>query len=265
MVPSPRENDRPRSTPWEHLRAHTAARIALGRAGGSLPTGPLLDFRLAHARARDAVLAPFDPAALAADLAPLGCPVLPLESAARDRAEYLQRPDFGRRLSPESRAALAAAGDSPAPSDLVIILSDGLSTAAMVQCRPLLEALLPRLVADAWTLGPLVIVRHGRVAIQDEIGARLGARLSLMLLGERPGLGSPDSLGAYFTYAPAPGRIDADRNCVSNIRPEGLPPAAAAGKLHALLTAARRLGLSGVALKDDTPLPAPEIPPALPA
>lgn len=240
---------------WTHLRDFTAARIALGRAGGSLPTGPLLDFRLAHARARDAVLAPFDPALLAEQLRAVHPEVLVLESQAAHRAEYLQRPDLGRRLSSVSRERLAATAAPTAP-DLAVVISDGLSTlAAMAQGVPLLAALLPLLAADGWTLAPLIVVRHGRVAIQDEVGGLLGARISLMLVGERPGLGSPDSLGAYFTYAPAPGRSDAERNCVSNIRPQGLPVAAAAHKLHALLTASKIRALSGVELKDETPVP----------
>ncbi len=238
--------------PWRDLRAFTAARIALGRAGGSVPTGPLLDFRLAHARARDAVLAPFDAENLAADLREVFPEVVVAASEAQDRAEYLQRPDRGRRLDETSRETLGALAKNP---DLVIVVSDGLSTlAAMVQTAPLLRLLLPLLLDDGWTLGPIVVVRHGRVAVQDEVGGLLGAKLSLMLLGERPGLGSPDSLGAYFTHSPTPGLTDASRNCVSNIRPEGLPLEPAARKLHALLTSSRRLGLSGVQLKDDTPL-----------
>jgi ethanolamine ammonia-lyase small subunit len=240
---------------WTHLRAFTAARIALGRAGGSVPTGPLLDFRLAHARARDAVLAAFDPEMLAEQLRAVHPEVVALESQATHRAEYLQRPDLGRRLSPTSRERLAATA-SPAAPDLVIVVSDGLSTlAAMEQSGPLLAELLPLLASDDWTLAPLVVVRHGRVAVQDEVGSLLGARISLMLVGERPGLGSPDSLGAYFTYAPTPGRSDAERNCVSNIRPQGLPIAAAAHKLHALLTASKTRALSGVELKAETPAP----------
>jgi len=234
--------------PWEHLRGFTNARIALGRAGGSLPTRPLLDFRLSHARAKDAVLAEFEPEKLAALLAPLGQEVMLLDSQAPDRATYLRRPDLGRCLAMESRRFLKQG----AP-DLAIVLSDGLSTlAVMEQALPLLTALLPLL--NGWSLAPLCIVRHGRVAVQDEIGGRLGAKISLMLLGERPGLGSPDSLGAYFTFGPQVGKTDADRNCVSNIRREGLPPALAARKLHALLATSLRLGLSGIALKDDTPL-----------
>ncbi|BCU77258.1 ethanolamine ammonia-lyase subunit EutC [Luteolibacter sp. LG18] len=238
--------------PWQHLRGFTAARIALGRAGGSLPTAPLLDFRLSHARAKDAVLAPFDPLDLAAKLHGLHGHPLVLESRALDRATYLRRPDYGRALSRHSHELLA---DVDRGADLAIVLSDGLSTrAVMDQAVPLLSALLPLLVKDGWIIAPLCIVRHGRVAIQDEVGGLLGAKLSLMLLGERPGLGSPDSLGAYFTHSPRPGRTDADRNCVSNIRPEGLAPDLAARKLHALLTASYRLGLSGIGLKDDTPL-----------
>ena len=239
--------------PWRNLRRFTSARIALGRSGGSLPTRALLNFRLAHARACDAVLAPFDAVALAGRLECLGSPVVLLESAAEDRTEYLQRPDLGRKLSIPSRRKLEEMAAQMPPCDLVIIVSDGLSTQAVnTQCEPLLAALVPLLWTDGWILAPLVVVRQARVALQDEVGAACHARLSLMLLGERPGLGSADSLGAYFTFAPAPGKTDADRNCVSNIRPDGLAPAAAAAKLHRLLGEARRLGVSGVALKDES-------------
>jgi len=244
------END-----PWSALRAHTAARIALGRSGGSLPTRAQLEFRLAHAQARDAVLSEFEPEALAATLRALGEPVLVVDSAASDRATFLQRPDLGRKLADSSRTALEAyAGNSP-HAELAIVVSDGLSTlAAVTQAEPLLAALLLFLRASGWTLAPLVVARHARVALQDEIGAILGAQLSLMLLGERPGLGNADSLGAYFTYAPAPGRTDAERNCISNIRAGGLAPSEAARKLHTLLTQSRQLRVSGVALKDETAL-----------
>ncbi len=239
------------SDAWTHLRDFTAARIALGHAGGSLPTGPHLDFRLSHARARDAVLAPFDPEALATEVRTIHPEVILLESEAVHRADYLQRPDHGRKLSGASREKLSTLAHRP-PPDLAIILSDGLSTLAiMAQGVPLLRELLPLL--EGWRLAPIFIIRHGRVAVQDEIGGILCAGQSLILLGERPGLGSPDSLGAYFTYAPVPGRTDAERNCVSNIRPQGLTHAAAARKLHALLEASRNLKLSGVRLKDDSP------------
>lgn len=238
---------------WSPLRRFTAARIALGRSGGSLPTSEVLAFAHDHALARDAVHAPFDAEALANELRPLHSPVVVLTSAAPDRATYLQRPDLGRRLSPDSASQLSTLNAQP-PPDLVILVSDGLSAlAAQRQATPLLTALLPKLRAAGWTLGPLCLVRHARVALQDEAGALLHARLTLMLLGERPGLGTPDSLGAYLTYEPHPGRTDADRNCVSNIRPGGLPPAAAAEKLFALLTAARHLRLTGTGLKEESP------------
>ncbi|HSI11473.1 MAG TPA: ethanolamine ammonia-lyase subunit EutC [Chthoniobacter sp.] len=239
--------------PWSALRKHTSARIALGRSGGSLPTRAQLEFRLAHARARDAVLAEFDAETLGARLSSLGESVIVVDSAARDRAEFLQRPDLGRRLDDDSRTLLEAHATTAPSCDLVIIISDGLSTlAANTQAEPLFATLQKLLRDDDWTLAPVIVARHARVALQDEIGAILHARISLILLGERPGLGSADSLGAYFTYAPSPGRTDADRNCISNIRSGGLSPEDAAGKLYALLTQARRLGLSGVALKDET-------------
>lgn len=238
------------SDPWENLKSLTSARIALGRSGGSLPTRELLDFSLAHARARDAVLAPFDANRLAAEIAGLGAETIVLSSAAGSRDEYLQCPDRGRSLDDESRARLAKRAS--AAVDLAIVVSDGLSAlAAERQVVPLLAELLPLLACDNWRLAPIAVVRFGRVAIEDEIGAALKASLALILLGERPGLGSPDSLGAYIVYEPQRGRNDAHRNCVSNIRPAGLAPAAAAATLFYLLTEARRRKLSGVALKDE--------------
>jgi ethanolamine ammonia-lyase small subunit len=210
---------------------------------------------LAHARARDAVLADFDAKALAAKLCTLGEPVRVVDTVAHDRAGFLQHPNFGRRIADASRAALTGYAGTAPRCDLAIIVSDGLSTLAVTtQAEPLLAALLPLLHGDGWSLAPLIVARHARVALQDEIGEILRAQISLMLIGERPGLGNADSLGAYFTYAPAVGRTDADRNCVSNIRTGGLSPAKAARKLHALLTRARQLRVSGVALKDETAL-----------
>jgi ethanolamine ammonia-lyase small subunit len=247
--------------PWSHLRRHTAARIALGRSGGSLPTREILAFAHDHALARDAVHAPFDASALAAELRPLHSPIYVLRSAAPNRTTYLRRPDLGRQLSPDSRQQLSAL--APAPCDLILLLSDGLSALAVQrQAPPLLAALLPLLRDAGFTLGPLCVVRHARVALQDEVGSLLRARQSLMLLGERPGLGTPDSLGAYLTFDPRPGRTDAERNCVSNIRPAGLAPAAAAQKIAALLLASRRLQLSGIALKEGGP-PGPSLPRAI--
>jgi ethanolamine ammonia-lyase small subunit len=242
--------------PWQQLRRLTPARIALGRAGGSVPTRELLEFRLAHARARDAVHAPFDADGLAARLRGLGVGVLGLQSAARSPAEFLRRPDLGRKLAAASRDLLLARdpGGIMAPSDLVIIVSDGLSSvAAREHAPPLLEELVPLALGAGWKLAPLIVASRGRVALQDEIGGLLHARLSLLLLGERPGLSAADSLGAYFTFSPRPGLTDAARNCVSNIRPEGLPARAAARKLFHLLTQSRQRHLSGVALKDDLP------------
>lgn len=248
--------------PWGHLRRFTSARIALGRTGGSQRTETVLDFRLAHARARDAVLSPFDSSALDAELTAAGLPTLTLTTGVIDRRAYLLRPDLGRRLDAASRETLAALAAAPThvPPDLVIIVSDGL--AAQAAARHAAATVIPlaaALRAAGWRLGPVVVVPLARVKLQDEIGAAFGARYSLMLLGERPGLGTPDSLGAYFTAGPGPDRTDADRNCVSNIRPEGLAPAQAAAKLACLLLESARTGRSGVALKDDQP------PSALPA
>jgi ethanolamine ammonia-lyase small subunit len=241
--------------PWSQLRSLTNARIALGRSGGSLPTRERLDFQLAHARARDAVHAPFDSDELAARLGAISQQVLVVRSAARDREEFLRRPDLGRRLAQESRAIVESHAPPEGVFDIAIIISDGLSAhAAITQSEPLLAALLPLARGSGWSIAPLVVARHARVALQDEIGALFKARISLILLGERPGLGPADSLGAYFTFAPGPGRSDADRNCVSNIRDGGISPVDAAGKLHFLMEKSLRIGLSGVHLKDETPV-----------
>lgn len=241
---------------WAHLRRFTSARIALGRTGGSVRTETLLDFRLAHARARDAVAMTFDVDALIADLTRAGIEACSLATRAIDRASFHLRPDLGRELSPESRTALDQQHPTWGQRDLAIIVSDGLSAlAATRQIEPTLTALLPLLRATGFSIYPILVAPFARVKLQDEIGEQLHARHTLMLLGERPGLGAPDSLGAYFTFAPGAARTDADRNCVSNIRPEGLPPHAAAHKLAHLLRESARRGLSGVALKDAGPEP----------
>ena len=241
---------------WQTLRRFTDARIALGRAGHSQPTAAHLAFQLAHAQARDAVHLAFDPAPLARELQALGLKTVPLRSAAPDRPTYLQRPDLGRRLDDASRALIEPRTPAEAAPDLAFVIADGLSALAVMRHTvPLLTALLPLLAADAshpWQLGPVALVEQGRVAIGDEIGQQLRARTVVVLIGERPGLSSPDSLGIYFTWAPRVGRTDAERNCISNVRDAGLPPARAATRLHALLSLARERGQSGVGLKDET-------------
>jgi ethanolamine ammonia-lyase small subunit len=237
------------------LRVATHARIALGRAGGSLPTDAWLEFKAAHAAARDAVHNVFEPQRLAAEIADLGAPTVVVATAASDRATYLQRPDLGRRLDDASRRRLQATPAPPEAPELVIVVSDGLSAlAAHRQAGPLLAALLPRLEVERWRLAPIIIAAFGRVALEDEVGQLLGAQAALILLGERPGLGSPDSLGAYLVYGPKIGNTDANRNCVSNIRPEGLAPSAAAETIAYLVGEARRRRHSGVQLKDERPL-----------
>jgi ethanolamine ammonia-lyase small subunit len=237
--------------PWSDLRRFTAARIALGRTGGSQRTASVLDFRLAQAKARDAVYTPFDPAALIRELAAHTLTTHVLHTAVSDRTTYLAHPDFGRQLDEASRTALRAHASQWGRRSLAVIVSDGLSAqAAHRHAVATIAPLFARLSAKGWTFYPVFLVPFGRVKLQDEIGELLGARHTLMLLGERPGLDSPDSLGAYFTHTPRAACRDADRNCVSNIRPEGLPPAAAAEKLAHLLDLSARLGTSGVALKD---------------
>ena len=237
---------------WNDLRRFTPARVGLGRAGGSVPTSELLNFQLAHARARDAVHAEFDPARLEGEIEGFGLEVVQLASRAGDRQTYLLRPDMGRMLADESRERLTAISRGGARFDLSIVLSDGLSAlAAHRQIPPLMGQLLPMLQHQGLSIGPLAIVRFGRVAVQDQIGEILNARVSVILLGERPGLLSADSLGAYLVYRPRVGRTDAERNCVSNIRAEGLSTGAAAGAIHYLVTQALLRQISGVALKDE--------------
>jgi ethanolamine ammonia-lyase small subunit len=235
--------------PWGALRRFTAARIALGRAGVSQPTAAQLAFQLAHAQARDAVHLALDAARLGRAIEEqLQLTNLALHSAADSRHVYLQRPDLGRRLDPASRARLQK-GDH----DLAIVLADGLSAPAIDNnAFPFLRALLPRIAREGWTLAPLAIVEQGRVAVGDEVGEALGARAVLVMIGERPGLSSPDSMGLYLTWAPRVGLTDESRNCISNVRPAGLGHEAAAARLHYLLAQARRLGLSGVRLKDES-------------
>ena len=240
------------ANPWEALRHFTNARIALGRTGSSLPTAPLLAFHLAHAQARDAVHRPLDTETLHRELHDKGFETIDVFSAAPTREQYLQRPDLGRKLSDESAAHLARRTPvSEEPPALVFVIADGLSAnAAARHAIPLIERMRAEL--DSWSIGPVVIARQARVAIGDEIGELLRAEMVVVLIGERPGLSSPDSLGVYITYHPVSGRSDAERNCISNVRPEGLTYEAAAFKLTYLLTAARNLGRTGVDLKDNS-------------
>ena len=235
--------------PWQHLKPHTAARIALGRTGVSLPTQEILDFGLAHAMARDAVHLPLNVDALCAKLKQHDFETITVESATNNRQTYLLRPDLGRRLSEQSAATLAA---HPKDFDLAILVGDGLSSMAIKNhALPMLQALRSHTPAD-WKVAPIIIASQARVALSDEVGSLLQAKLLLMLVGERPGLSSPDSLGMYLTFAPQIGKADSDRNCISNVRSEGLQYAVAGYKALWLAREALRIGRTGVALKDQS-------------
>lgn len=231
---------------WARLRRLTPARVGLGRAGEAPALASVLDFQLAHARARDAIHAPLDVAAMRAALAPMES--LAVASRAPDRATYLRRPDLGRRLSEGSAAALPAG-----PFDAVFVVADGLSsTGVAAQAAEVARATAARL--EGWRIGPVAVASQARVALGDEIGEAMGAQMVAVLIGERPGLSVADSLGAYLTWAPRVGRRDSERNCLSNIHGAGgLSPEAAADRLAALMRAARRARLTGVALKPGGP------------
>lgn len=231
------------------LRAYTSARIGLGRSGPGIATADHLAFRAAHALARDAVNTALDLSVMEAALAPLG-PVLRVESRAGDQATHLTRPDLGRRLSDRSAALLSA--EAPG-EEIAVLVAGGLSALATAShAAPLLTILVPELRRSGRSIGPVCVAPRGRVALGDEVGALLGARLVLVLIGERPGLTSPDSLGAYLTAGPRLGRTDADRNCVSNIRPEGMGLPEAARRIGWLIRQAMTRGISGVSLKDES-------------
>ena len=261
--------------PWSDLRAFTAARLALGRCGASLPTGEILRFGLAHAEARDAVQRQLDVGAFAARLQAAGMQALEVASAAGDRTTFLLRPDLGRRLCDASRMLLSDApgaaathpevadptsaappatgrhdSDAAAGIDLLVVVADGLSAPAIERnALPMLDA-IRRQALPGWRIGPVVVATQARVALGDEIGGLLKAALVAMLIGERPGLSSPDSLGIDLPWQPRQGRSDAVRNCISNIRPEGLAYDDAAARLWWLCGQARQLQLTGVQLKD---------------
>ncbi|MEI9886686.1 MAG: ethanolamine ammonia-lyase subunit EutC [Rhizomicrobium sp.] len=228
---------------WHALAAFTPARIALGRAGNALPTRRVLEFQLAHARARDAVHAPFEAAALATALG-----AIRLETQAANREDYLANPDRGRRLNDASRARLVRGA-----FDAALVIADGLSaTAIHAHGAALARLILARLPELNWA--PVAVVTNGRVAIGDEIAQAFGADLAVVAIGERPGLSAADSVGLYLTWRPCPGATrDAERNCISNVRPDGLAPDEAAHRLAWLARQARRLGLTGIGLKEDAP------------
>ncbi len=246
--------------PWNKLRQFTQARVGIGRVGTSIPTEELLRFQLSHAQAIDAVHVPLDEQKLLSDLSANASlskclPAFSLHSQATDRLTYLQRPDLGRKLDDTSIDALKKHSDqTPTPYDLAIVIADGLSSYAINHhAAPFLDSLVSLLSQDNkhdWNIAPLCIVHQGRVAVGDDVGESINAKEVLVLIGERPGLSSPDSLGLYLTWNPHRGKEDSLRNCISNVRPEGLPYQAAAHKCFYLLSESRQLKLTGVGLKD---------------
>lgn len=238
--------------PWQSLKNYTDARIALGHTGGAIPLKEVLQFKLAFAHAKDAVYSQLDWPKIEQKLVQMELPYLQLHSRAMSRSVYLQRPDWGRSLNEASVAQLQNLEKKE--RDIAIVLADGLSATAINQhALPLLQRLLPLLQKVNFQVAPISVVEQARVAIGDEIGHLLQAKLVIVLIGERPGLSSPYSMGAYLTYAPEPGLTDERRNCISNIRPEGLPYEMATQKLLYLIQESLRLQLSGVDLKDNTP------------
>lgn len=239
---------------WNILRRFTDARIGLGRSGSGMPTREVLAFAMAHAEARDAVTSSLDWRPIETAIQALGFETLRAASAANSRAEYLRRPDLGRRLSKNAQQTLfeAASTQSTRP-DLAIIVADGLSSKAVeANAVSMLAAMKPFIVKTGWRTTPIVLASEARVALGDEIGETFGAKAVLMLIGERPGLSSPDSLGAYLTWSPRVGLKDAERNCISNIRVRGLSYSEAAFKCGWLLSEAFKRGLTGVNLKDES-------------
>ena len=242
----PYQNDR-----WHELKRFTQARIGLGRAGRSLPTRHQLQFNVDHAAARDAVHIPLNCEALEQDLQQMALPYVRLHSKAQNRSEYLQRPDLGRRLSLSSVERLKQQNHQAKKYDVAMVLVDGLSSVAVqTQGSELCHSLIKQLEDNQLSVSPICIVEQGRVAIGDEIGEQLHARTVVLIVGERPGLSSPDSLGIYYTFAPKSGLTDANRNCISNIRPAGLSIEHATAKCCWLVMESTKLGLSGVGLKD---------------
>lgn len=252
------------SNPWQALRKFTAARIALGRAGTSMPTNAQLDFQFAHARARDAVHLPFNHPLLSKQFKAHGLDSLLVHSAADNRDMYLQRPDLGRKLDSSSQALLASyiqekakiqektEGENNQPIDLAVVVADGLSALAIEHhALPMVLEIEQLCQTAGWIMSPIILAEQSRVALADEVGDLLQAKMVVILIGERPGLSSPDSLGLYFTWAPKVGLNDAYRNCISNVRLEGLSYQMAAHRLGYLMNEAYKRQLSGVNLKDE--------------
>lgn len=236
--------------PWSELKGLTRARIALGRVGSALPLAEVLQQKAAQAQARYAIKDRLDLSSIKAQLNHLNHDLIELRSLAADRETYLRRPDLGRRLDGKSADALMEHRIDPGP-DIVFILADGLSAKAVEEnAGEVIEAAQPSLIRAGWTIGPVVAVEGGRVAVADEVGQILNASLTAILIGERPGLTWPRSMSVYFTYHPRIGLTDERRNCISNIHPQGLAPARAANLLARLLQEARRLKMTGVELKD---------------
>lgn len=251
-------NEITKHDPWELLKKFTDARIALGRTGVSIPVKENLQFKMAHAFARDAIYTKMDMDALARGMDHLHHPFCLLHSRAQNRQQYLQRPDLGRILSADSFSKMQEVPENNT-YDICINIADGLSAAAVnLHSIAILTELVPLLKDSGFSISPVCLIEQGRVAIGDETGSYFKAKLSLILIGERPGLSSPDSLGAYITYQPMKGNTDAMRNCVSNIRPQGLSYNAAADKIVYLIKESIRLQISGVALKDMTALVPPQ-------
>lgn len=247
MNDEPKEKH-PTTDGWVALKNFTAARIAIGRVGNSIPLQQMLDFKLAHAHARDAVYSKLDIGALRNSLLPLNLPIHHLHSRATHRQKYLTRPDYGRRLDEASAQLL----QNQPPVTIALVITDGLSATAVNQyAAGLLQVLIPKLIAANIGTLNISLVEQGRVAIADEIGQAFAAMLSVILIGERPGLSAPDSMSAYLTYKPQIGLTDESRNCISNIRPDGLNLLAAADKLFYLIAESLRRKLSGVELKDN--------------
>lgn len=238
---------------WEKLKQFTDARIAIGRAGCSIPTTAMLEFQLAHAQARDAVYQVLDTDSLQDKLNALGLDSLVMQSQAKDKQEYLKRPDYGRLLSDESKQLfMQFKQNNNATYDVCIVVGDGLSALAIEEnALALIQSLQSQLEHEQWTLAPIVLATGSRVALGDEVAEIFNAKMLVMLIGERPGLSSPDSMGIYYTWQAKSGYLDSKRNCISNVRPAGLSIPIATQRLINLMRQSKKLGYSGVNLKDE--------------